>query len=65
MMMDETLSSTQAKILALLVHRFQLEEIATMLDMNAHIVKIQVDIIASLIGEINPAQSLAYDTENH
>ena len=46
--MDEIFDSTQVKILALLVHRYPLDEIAEILDINTHTLKIQVEIIASL-----------------
>ena len=63
--MDEISNSTQVKILALLVHRCPLDEIAEILDINTHILKIQVGIIASLIADFMPAQSLPCDTDYH
>ena len=63
--MDEIFDSTQVKILALLVHRYPLDEIAEILDINTHILKIQVEIIASLIGDFMPAQSLPCNTDYH
>ena len=63
--MDEISNSTQVKILALLVHRCPLDEIAAILDINTHILKIQVEIIASLIGDFMPAQCLPCDDGYH
>jgi hypothetical protein len=63
--MDEIFDSTRVKILTLLVHRYPLDEIAEVLDINTHILEIQVEIIASLIGDFMPAQCLPCDTAYH
>ena len=63
--MDEIFDSTQVKILTLLVHRYPLDEIAEILDINTHTLKIQVEIIATLIGDFMPAQYLPCDTDYH